>query len=89
MRWTSDCTVGRDSAPRGFDWISCEKLLVLDALVALERMRLMTWFSTTVMMRRPPDQVGRTSENRPVAISALMPSSTLAASSRSPGRSRK
>ena len=36
MRWTSACTSGRDSEPRGFDWISGEKLLVLDALVALE-----------------------------------------------------
>ena len=36
MRCTSACTVGRDSEPRGFDWISGDELLVLDALVAFE-----------------------------------------------------
>ena len=36
MRCTSDCTVGRDSVPRGLGLHFGDELLVLDLLVALE-----------------------------------------------------
>jgi hypothetical protein len=50
------------------------ELLVL-FLLPSKAMRLMTGFSVTVMVSRPPCMVGRTSWNRPVAKSAFTPSS--------------
>ena len=57
--------------PRSFDWISALSCSSLTLLLPSKAMRLMTGFSTTVTMSRPPWMVGRTSWNRPVAIQRL------------------
>ena len=54
MRWASDCTMGRDSVPRGFDWISAESCSSLTFLLPSKAMRPITGFSTTVTTSRPP-----------------------------------
>jgi len=88
MRWASDCTMGRENVPRGLDWISAEKLVVLDLLVASKAMRPITGFSTTVTTIRPPGVLMRTSWNRPVSISAFRPLSISAWPRRPPGPGR-
>jgi len=46
-------------------------VLVLDLAIASKAMRLMTGFSTTVTISRPPDWLMRISLKSPVANSAL------------------
>src|ERR1051325_10478374 len=59
MRCTSFCTTGSDSEPRGLDWISWSNCSSLTRLLPSKAMRLMTWFSLTVMISWLPRQVGR------------------------------
>src|SRR5882724_7250776 len=85
MRWASDCTIGRDSVPRGLDWISADSWSSLTFLLPSKAMRPITGFSTTTTTMRPPALLIRTSWNRPVSISALRPSSISAWVRRPPG----
>src|SRR4051794_20043082 len=85
MRWASDCTSGRDSVPRGLDWISAESCSSLTFLLPSNATRPITGFSTTVTTSLPPAWLILTSWNSPVSISAFKPSSIRPWSSRPPG----
>src|SRR5215475_1787673 len=65
MRAVSACTTGRESVPRSLDWISDLSWSSLTFLLPSKAMRLMTGFSTTVRISRPPCTDGWISWNRP------------------------
>ena len=77
--------MGRDSVPRGLDWISAESCSSLTFLLPSKATRLITGFSTTVTMIRAPARLILTSWNSPVSISAFRPSSMAGPVSVPPG----
>src|SRR6266700_1192151 len=76
MRCTSDCTIGRDSVPRGLDCTSAVSWSSLTRLLPSKATRLMTGASTTLTTRRPPGPA-RKYERIVSASTRRLPSTTM------------